>query len=136
MEATVPPPSRACEAQGSFTSVAGCAGLAAGGEGSDRMSAASDPVVIVSAARTAIGECPAPQQVRKDPGSRNGEGAAGPTLPSPKPRASPAAPPLVLRLGPRSRATALPARRLAGFRKRSLSRSLIGPLGEAPSVTL
>lgn len=82
------------------------------------MSAGSDPVVIVSAARTAIGERPdpsapdpSPGQLRQEPGSRDGEGGGGPAgrgLRGPVPRASPVAPPLALRLAPCRRATALP----------------------------
>lgn len=58
MEAIVPPPSTACQAGRSFTSVAESAGLRASRPRSYRMNAGSDPVVIISAARTAIGECP------------------------------------------------------------------------------
>lgn len=60
MEAIAPPPpSTACQAGGSFTSVADRTRLRASRDQSDKMNAGSDPVVIVSAARTAIGECPA-----------------------------------------------------------------------------
>lgn len=60
MKAPAPPPSPAYATGGSFTSVADCAWLTAGRKRSDKMSADSDPVVIVSAARTAIGERPDP----------------------------------------------------------------------------
>lgn len=82
------------------------------------MSAGSDPVVIVSAARTAIGERPdpsapdpSPGQLRREPGLRDGEGGGGPAgraLRGPVSRASPVAPPLTLRLAACRRATALP----------------------------
>lgn len=52
---------------------------------------------------------PPPPQGRRDPGARDGEGETGHGLHSRVPRASPAAPPLVLRLVPRSRATDLPS---------------------------
>lgn len=118
MEAIAPPPSTACQAGGSFTSVADSTRLRASRQRSNTMSAGSDPVVIVSAARTAIGECPAgslrpathlPVRCAETRALVTGRGEAGHGLYSPVPRASPATPPLTLRLVPRSRATALPS---------------------------
>lgn len=102
MEAVAPPPSTACQAGRSFTSVADSTRQRASRHRSDRMNAGSDPVVIISAARTAIGECPAgslrpathlPDRCAETRAPVTRRGAAGHGHHYPVPRASLEAPP-------------------------------------------
>lgn len=107
-----------------------------------RMSAGSDPVVIVSAARTPIGKWPAAARPRgpRSPGEPP-EPLGTPHLAPPR-ACGPAAPPRprpvrptarrVLRLGPRVEPSRRPAVLLAGGDRRCLSSPLVGQLREEP----
>lgn len=106
------------------------------------MNAGSDPVVIVSAARTVIGEWPAGSArgpSRDDPGNRRTLGTRRLALFPAGREASPSSSPGVAPSAPRApigfpgRATAPPAFPLAGGERRSRARPLTSPFWAEPS---